>query len=556
MTSNDEHMKVPFRSLSDMFTHAFSMYFDRPMITTHFGVVYTYGQINALATSFSSFLLNELNMKKGDRIAFVMPNIQQMPVLLVGAIRAGITVVNVNPQYTSREMHYQLLDAGATAIVILENFADKLSEIIDYTMVKNVVITRLGDMMPPVKGFFLNAVNRILYKTGRGVKFRGYYSFRRAIRLGSKSPVDPESCDPGDIAFLQYTGGTTGIPKGAELSNYNLLANIEQALLEYGSVLEKGEEKIILALPLYHVFALTINFLLITRIGGHGRLVVDPRKIHSLVKIIRDFRPTILTGVNTLYNALTYDRNFSKLDFSGLKLVVGGGSSIQKSVAERWQNLTGTFILEGYGMTECSPLVCVGPIEQKEYTGNIGKPTAYTQIRIVDDSGADITEIDKPGELWIKGPQVSKGYWNRESDNEQCFTDGWFHSGDIGVWKEGGFIRLVDRKKDMILVSGFNVYPNEIEEVVTTHMKVVEAAAIGVSDRGSGERVKVFAVRSDSSLTAEELINYCYQYLAHYKVPKYVEFVDSLPKSNVGKILRAKLREREKSRKADNLNGE
>lgn len=537
-------MKVPFRSLSDMFTHAFSSYFDRPMITS-FGTVYTYGQINALATSFSSFLLNELKMKKGDRIALVMPNVQQMPVLLVGALRAGVTIVNVNPQYTSREMHYQLLDAGVTAIVILENFADRLSEIIEYTMVKNVVITRLGDMMSPIKGFALNLVNRLFNSTGRGVRFHGYYSFRQAIRLGAKSPVEPEPVDPDDIAFLQYTGGTTGIPKGAELSHYNLLTNIEQALLEYGSILEKGEEKIISALPLYHVFALTINFLLISRIGGHGILVVDPRKIHRLVKIIRDFKPTILTGVNTLYNALTYDRDFSKLDFSCLKLVVGGGSSIQKSVAERWQELTGTFILEGYGMTECSPLVCVGPIDQKCYTGNIGKPTAYTKIRIVDDGGADITEVDKPGELWIKGPQVSRGYWYREHDNEQSFTDGWFHSGDIGVWKEDGFIRLVDRKKDMILVSGFNVYPNEIEEVVSTHVKVVEAAAIGVRDKGSGERVKVFAVRSDPSLTEEELIRYCYQYLAHYKVPKHVEFVDSLPKSNVGKILRAKLRERE-----------
>ncbi|MBQ8707254.1 MAG: AMP-binding protein [Succinivibrionaceae bacterium] len=541
---NEGRLEVPFRSLADMFAHACSAYADRPMATC-FGTTCTYGRIGHLSICFSSYLLNRLRMKKGDRIALVMPNILQMPVAIIGALRAGLVIVNVNPQYTSREMHYQLLDAGVTTIVILENFADRLAEIIDYTMVRHVIVTRLGDLLGPVKGRALDFVNRRLNKTGRGVRFGGYCSFRQALKLGRQAPVEPVKSDPDDIAFIQYTGGTTGIPKGAVLSNYNLLANIQQALLEYGPVLENGRERIISALPLYHVFALTVNFLLVTWVGAHSCLVPDPRKIRYLVKVFRDFRPSIMTGVNTLYNALTFNRDFAKVDFSSLKLVVGGGCSVQKSVAERWQRITGTFILEGYGMTECSPLVCVGPVEQKTYTGSIGRATRFTQIRIVDEKGCDIHDRDTPGELWIKGPQVTRGYWNRESDNASSFTDGWFHSGDIGVWKEDGFIRLVDRKKDMILVSGFNVYPNEIEEVICTNAKVAEAAAIGVPSSSSGERVKVFVVRRDASLTEEELVAYCYQYLAHYKVPKHVEFVNSLPKSNIGKILRARLRQME-----------
>ncbi len=553
MEANNEHfsqldetteLQVPFRSLSDMFTHACSEFSSRPMLTS-FGCTYTYGEIDRIATSFASFLVNDLHMVKGDRIALVMPNMLQLPVAIIGSIRAGMIIVNVNPQYTAREMHYQLLDAGVTTVVILENFASKLSEIIDYTQIKHIVVARLGDMLGLIKGTALNCFNYLVNRPKIKSALPSFYTFNQALRLGKSKPLDDVHLAPNDIAFLQYTGGTTGVPKGAILSHYNLLSNIEQALLEYGSVLDKGRERIVSALPLYHVFALTINFLLITRMGGHSCLIVDPRKIHRLVKAIAWFRPTIMTGVNTLYNALTFDPDFTKLDFTSLKLVIGGGCSVQKAVADRWQKLTGTFILEGYGMTECSPLVCVGPMEQNTYTGYIGRPAKFTMVRIVNSDGEVVTNLDEPGELWIKGPQVCRGYWYRDSDNMHSFTDGWFHSGDIGVWKEDRFIRLVDRKKDMILVSGFNVYPNEIEEVIATNPKVIESAAIGVKSAASGERVKVFVVRRDQSLTSDELINYCYKFLAHYKVPKVVEFVESLPKSNVGKILRAKLREME-----------
>ncbi len=549
-------LRLPYRSLADMFTHVCSAWADRPMLEG-MGVSLTYGEIDRMAAAFSSYLINVLGMRKGDRIAMVMPNIIQMPVAIIASLRAGLTVVNVNPQYTSREMHYQLLDAEVTAVVILENFAGRLAEIMDYTLVRHVVVARIGDMRGRASAFFLNKINYLVHRTGEGLRnLRTFRTFRQALKLGQSSPADMVHPDSGDIAFLQYTGGTTGIPKGAILTHANLLSNIEQTLLEYGSILEEGRERIMSALPLYHVFALTINFLLIARIGGCSCLIVDPRKIPALVRSIRSFRPTVITGVNTLFNALTFSPDFPSIDFSTLKLVVGGGCAVQKAVAERWQKITGTFILEGYGMTECSPLVCVGPADQKIYTGNIGRPVSYTEVRIVDPEGKEITAMNEPGELWIRGPQVCRGYWYRDADTRGSFTDGWFHSGDIGVWRENRFIRLVDRKKDMILVSGFNVYPNEIEEVIATNSKVVEAAAIGVRDPGSGERVKVFVVRKDPSLTSQELTEFCQKYLAHYKIPKYVEFVDSLPKSNVGKILRNRLREmeREKEREKDRRN--
>lgn len=538
----EEKLTLSYKSLGEMYNKIFQKYLDRPMLS-NLGTVFTYHDIDRLSSAFASFLINELHMKKGERIALVMPNIIQLPIAIIGAIRAGIVVVNINPQYTSREIHFILLDAGVNTIVMVENFADRLSEIIDYTQIRHVILTKIGDMLPQPKRFLVDLVNRLFFKGKPKYNLPNFYPFRRALSRGKKEGLDSVSVTPSDLAFLQYTGGTTGKPKGALLTHRNLLSNIEQILAEFSEVLVPGQERILSALPLYHVFALTVNLLMVSRIGAHARLITDPRKIASLVREIASFKPTFITGVNTLFNALTHNRNFAGLDFSFIKYVVGGGCAVQKNVAERWNNITGTFILEGYGMTECSPLVCVCAHDTKSYTGNIGKPVLWTKVRIVDNAGHDIIEKDVPGELWISGPQVAGGYWNRDEDTRSSFQDGWFHSGDIGVWQDGGVIKLVDRKKDMILVSGFNVYPNEIEEVVSSHSKVVEAGAIGVKSVSSGEVVKVFVVRSDNSLTKEELQEYCYSKLAHYKVPKQIEFVSNLPKSNIGKILRTKLRE-------------
>lgn len=545
--SKNGTINLEFRSLNEMYNHVFQEYHDCPMFS-NLNTIYTYHEIDKLSGAFASFLINEFHMKKGDRIALVMPNIIQLPIAIIGAIRAGIVVVNINPQYTSREMHFLLLDAGVNTIVMLENFADRLSEIIDYTLVRNVVLTKIGDMHPQPKRFFIDVINRLFYKGKPKYNIPNFYSFRKALSIGKKVGLDSVDIMPNDLAFLQYTGGTTGQPKGALLSHRNLLANIEQILSEFSEVFENGKERILSALPLYHVFALTVNLLMVSRIGAHAALITDPRRIKNLVRVIGKFKPTFIPGVNTLFNALTYNKTFTQLDFSTIKFVIGGGCSVQKNVAERWNAVTGTFILEGYGMTECSPLVCVCSHNTKSYTGNIGKPVVSTKVRIVDSEGHDIIDLNTPGELWIKGPQVSCGYWNREKETRNSFSNGWFHSGDIGVWQEGGVIKLVDRKKDMILVSGFNVYPNEIEEVVSSHGKVIEAGAIGVKSATSGEQVKVFVVRSDNSLTEEELLEYCYVNLAHYKVPKKIEFVSSIPKSNIGKILRNKLREIEKAK--------
>ncbi len=543
----EKKLSLPYKSLCEMYNEVFQKYYDRPMLT-NLGTTYSYHDIDRLSGAFASFLINELHMKKGNRIALVMPNIIQLPIAIIGAIRAGIVVVNINPQYTSREIHYILLDAGVNTIVMVENFADRLSEIIDYTLVRNVILTKIGDMFSQPKRFIIDWVNRIFYKGKPKYHLPNFYPFRKALSLGKNVGVESIQFSPNDLAFLQYTGGTTGRPKGALLSHKNLLANIEQILAEFGEVFDLGHERVLSALPLYHVFALTVNLLMVSRIGAQAQLITDPRKISNLVQEIDNFKPTFITGVNTLFNALVHNKSFASLDFSYIKYVVGGGCAVQRSVAEKWNNVTGTFILEGYGMTECSPLVSVCSHKTKSYTGNIGKPVLGTQVRIVDNEGRDIVDKDMPGELWIKGPQVASGYWNREEASRNSFCNGWFHSGDIGVWQDDGVIKLVDRKKDMILVSGFNVYPNEIEEVVSSHRKVVEAGAIGVQSNSSGEQVKVFVVRSDNTLTEEELQQYCYSKMAHYKVPKKIEFVSSLPKSNIGKILRTKLRELEASK--------
>lgn len=532
-------------SLSDMFSQVFQQFAEKPMLTS-MGKTYTYREIGNLSENFGSYLINSLHMQKGERIALVMPNIIQFPIALIGALRAGMVVVNVNPQYTAREMHYQILDAGATTIVIIENFADKLSEIIDYTLVKNVIITKIGDMLDNPKKFVVNAICRFFMHGKPEYKLQKAVTFNHALRHGEKKHLYGVDIEPEDLAFLQYTGGTTGRPKGAMLSNANLLANIEQCCKEYGFILVKGEEKIIAALPLYHVFSLTVNLLLGSKIGGEIDLIADPRRFNNFVEEFLRFQPTLIAGVNTLFNAMTFNDKFLSHFIKGnLKIVMGGGMSVQKSVAERWEKITGTFIREGYGLTECSPVVAVSKPSLQGYTGCIGEPVYGTEVKIVGENGKVITEKNEPGELYVKGPQVTKGYWKREKDNLNSFDGDWFKTGDIAAWQDNNQLKLVDRKKDMILISGFNVYPNEIEEVVAMHDKVKEVAAIGVKS-STGEAVKIFVVKKEHSLTKEELIAHCYNYLTNYKVPKLVEFVNDLPKSNIGKILRIKLKELEK----------
>ena len=448
-------------------------------------------------------------MEKGERLAIVMPNILQFPVAMLGAIKAGLVLVNINPQYTPRELNGVLLNSGARAVIVLENFARNVEEVEPFTSVDYVIVTRLGDMFPPVKGFLFNL----------------------ALKLSKKT------------VQWDFSGGTTGFPKGAMLTNRNLLSNMEQCVEMYRPVITMGEERVLTALPLYHVFALTINCLLMLRIGAESDLVTDPRNMAKLSKELRRFRPTVFMGVNTLFNGLNNCPDFQKNPVRSFHLVIGGGMAVQRPVAERWKELTGSFVLEGYGLTECSPLVAVNPCTQTEYSGTIGVPVPSTIVKIVGDDGSEITEYEKPGELVVKGPQVMKGYWNRQDVNGMVLRYGWFHTGDMAVWLENGNIRLVDRKKDMILVSGFNVFPSEIEEVCAMNPKVLEVCAIGVKSGSSGERVKVFVVKKDPSLTEKELIAHCQKFLTRYKVPKIVEFVDRMPKTNVGKILRRRLRE-------------
>ncbi|MCR4554655.1 MAG: AMP-binding protein [Succinivibrionaceae bacterium] len=543
-------LKLEYSSLAELFDDILKKYAQNPMLRS-FGVCYTYEQIDELSRNFANYLLHSLHMQKGERIALIMPNLIQMPIAIIGALRAGMVVVNVNPQYTSREIHYQILDSGASTIVILENFADRLSEIIDYTLIKTVIVTKLGDMFANPKRFIFNLINRYFYHGCPEYKFLAKtVTFHHALRHGSRVDYEPQNISLDDLAFLQYTGGTTGRPKGALLSNRNLLSNLEQIELLYGNVIHRGKERIMAALPLYHVFALTVNFLFMSKIGGYIDLITDPRKINVLVKELISFRPTAITGVNTLFNALTFNDEFAnKGRNNDLHLVVGGGMAIQRSVAQRWKKITGTYIIEGYGLTECSPLVAVVSADEGEYTGSIGNPVPFTRVKIMDEHDQEITGCDREGELWVKGPQVTSGYWKREDDTRNAISDGWFKTGDIVIRLPNNQLKIVDRKKDMILVSGFNVFPNEIEEVVATHYKVKEVAAIGVKSSNSGEQVKIFVVKKDPSLTQEEIIAHCYKYLAHYKVPKKVEFMHDLPKSNVGKILRMELRKLENERR-------
>ncbi len=529
-----------YSSLIELFENAVTRYADQPAFI-NMGEVMTFRKLEERSRAFAAYLQNQLKLQKGDRIALMMPNLLQYPVALFGVLRAGMVVVNINPLYTPRELEYQLKDSGASAIVIVSNFAHTLEKVVYNTQVKHVILTRMGDQLSTVKGTLVNFVVKYIKRLVPKYHLPGAISFRLALQQGRRLQYVKPDITNDDLAFLQYTGGTTGIPKGAMLTHRNMQANLMQAKAAYSPLLQEGHELVVTALPMYHIYALTVNCLLFVEMGGQNLLITNPRDIPEMVKEFSRYAITAMTGVNTLFNALLNNREFQQLDLSTLRLSVGGGASVQKTVAERWEKLTGHHILEGYGLTESSPLVTGNPYDLKHYNGSIGLPVSSTDVRIVGEDGNDV-EPGEPGELWVRGPQVMRGYWQQPAATEDILKEGWLLTGDIVTADEQGFLRIVDRKKDMILVSGFNVYPNEIEEVVSQHPKVSEVAAIGVPSEFSGEAVKVFVVRRDPSLTEDELITHCRRNLTGYKVPRLFEFRDELPKSMVGKILRRELR--------------
>lgn len=501
----------------------------------------SYSELEKQSRNFGAYL-HSIGLQPGDKIALMMPNILQYPIALFGAIRAGIIVVNTNPLYTPREMLLQFNDSGVKAIVIAENFAHNLQEILDQTSIKHVILASIGEMLGMVKGMITNFVIRNVKKMVPAFKIANAITFTNALKKGSAYQLPDVTSGPDDTIILQYTGGTTGIAKGAMLTNMNLLANLEQIKVIFLSVLEQDKELSLCPLPMYHIFAFTVNCLALMSLGCPSVLIVNPRDIPSLVKEWKKYKVSIFPAVNTLFIALLNNEEFKKMDFKDLKVPFAGGMALQSSVAERWKKATGVRIVEGYGLTETSPVACVNPLDGSERAGSIGYPVPSTDMRLVDDNGNEVPQGEN-GEIQIKGPQVMKGYYNKPEETAIAIKDGWFNSGDIGMMEADGFFRIVDRKKDMILVSGFNVYPNEIEDVATMHPKVLEAAAIGVLDEKCGEHVKLFIVKRDPSLTKEELMEHMKKNLTNYKRPKDIEFRDDLPKSNVGKILRRKLKD-------------
>ncbi len=532
-----------FTSVKDILEKSCQRFADSPAYS-NMGVTLRYRDIDRLSRDFAAFLQG-LGLDKRDRVAIMMPNVLQYPVALFGVLRAGMVVVNVNPLYTPRELEHQLNDSGAAVIVIVENFAHTLQQVLDKTMVKTVVMTQLGDLFPFPKRTLVNFVVKYLKKRVPAWKIPAAVPFRRALRAGAGQTLTDVPLNRNDLAFLQYTGGTTGVSKGAMLTHGNLVANLQQASAWLSSVSTPGKEIIVTALPLYHIFSLTVNGLTFMKAGGHNVLITNPRDMPGFVKELGKIRFTAITGVNTLFNGLLGTPGFDRLDFGALKLSMAGGMAVQRAVAENWRQVTGTPLIEGYGLTETSPLVTGNPLAVKEYNGSIGLPLPSTELSIRDDEDRELgIGQDQAGEICIRGPQVMRGYWNRPEETAKIMTrDGFLRTGDVGYVDERGYVRIVDRKKDMILVSGFNVYPNEIEDVVALHPGVLEVAAVGVPDERSGEVVKIVVVRKDPALSAEALIDHCRQHLTGYKVPRRIEFRTELPKSNVGKILRRLLRD-------------
>jgi len=531
-----------FQSLGEMFGKSVAQYRDR-VAYINMGVELTYGELDTLSRNFAAYLQSVLKLPKGARIAIMMPNVLQYPVCMFGALRTGYVVVNCNPLYTPRELEHQLKDSGAEAIVILENFAHTLEQVLARTPVKHIVMARLGDLLGFPKGLIVNLVVKYVKKMVPGWSLPRAVSFGAALAKGASAEFKPVAVTQEDLAFLQYTGGTTGVSKGAMLTHRNILANVTQAHAWIRpAIREDGKELVVTALPLYHIFALTANCFTFIKIGASNLLITNPRDIPGFTAELAKYPFTVITGVNTLFNALLNNDAFNALNFSALKVTLGGGMAVQKAVAEKWKRVTGKPLIEAYGLTETSPAAVMNPLDTAAYNGAIGVPISSTDVAIRDDAGIDV-KLGERGELCIRGPQVMKGYYNRPEETANVvMADGFLRTGDVAVMDEKGFVRIVDRKKDMILVSGFNVYPNEVEDVVALHPGVLEVAAVGVPNEKSGEAVKIFVVRKDPVLTAETLIAHCREHLTGYKVPGQVEFRDDLPKTNVGKILRRELR--------------
>lgn len=533
-----------YESLVEMFETAVKRHPDMPAYI-NMGQVLTFRKLEERSRAFAAYLQNELRLEKGDRVALMMPNLLQYPIALFGALRAGLVIVNVNPLYTPRELEHQLNDSGAKAIVIVSNFAATLEKVVFNTQVEHVILTRMGDQLSFGKRTLVNFVVKYIKKLVPKYKLPHAVSFREALSIGKQRQYVKPNLESSDLAFLQYTGGTTGVAKGAMLTHANMVANVFQAKWVAQPLLKDAKVRVAaIPLPMYHVFALSVNCLLFIELGVTGLLITNPRDIPGFVKELKKQRIVALCGVNTLFNALLNNEHFKEVDFSALRLSVGGGAAIQGAVAKRWFETTGCHIIEGYGMTECSPLIAASRWDSTEHTGSIGVPVPNTDIRIMDDVGNEVP-MGERGELWVKGPQVMKGYWNRPEDTAEVLHDGWMATGDIVEMGQDLNLRIVDRKKDMIIVSGFNVYPNEIEDVVAHNPKVNEVVAVGVPHPVSGEIIKIFVTKKDESLTREELRSYCRQFLTGYKIPKEIEFRDELPKTNVGKILRRVLRDEE-----------
>ncbi|GAB3333168.1 long-chain fatty acid--CoA ligase [Marilutibacter aestuarii] len=531
-----------FPSVVSVLENAIDNYRARPAFS-NLGKTLTYAEIDELSRQFAAYLLGELKLKKGDRVAIMLPNCLQYPIATFGVLRAGLTVVNTNPMYTARELRHQLVDSGASVVLVLDNFGDTVQEVVRDTPVKQVITTGLGDMLGFPKGNIVNFVLKYVKKMVPEYNIPGAVRFRATLEAGRRHELPTVEIAPSDIAFLQYTGGTTGVAKGAMLTHRNLVANMQQSAAWVGTNVRYGEEVIITALPLYHIFALTANGLVFMKFGGLNHLITNPRDMPGFVKELKSVPFTAITGVNTLFNGLLNTPGFDEIDFSRLHLTLGGGMAVQRSVAERWKKVTGVTLVEAYGLTETSPAACINPMDLKDYNGAIGLPIPSTDACIKDEDG-NVLPVGEVGELCIKGPQVMKGYWNRPEETANVLDpEGWLHTGDMARMDEQGYFYIVDRKKDMILVSGFNVYPNEVEDVIASMPEVLEVAAVGVPDEHSGEVVKVVIVKKDPGLTEDQVKAHARENLTGYKHPRIVEFRSELPKTNVGKILRRELRD-------------
>lgn len=538
----EELPPLPYRSVREMIENAFEAHPDRPSFT-NMGTTLTYRQIDTLSMQFACYLQQSLGLVRGERVAIMLPNILQYPVVMTGIFRAGLVVVNVNPLYTARELEHQLSDSGAKCIIVLENFAHVLAEVIDKTAIEHVVTTGIGDLLNFPKGLITNLVLRYVRRSVPSFSLPGSVVFKKALNIGSGEELTSVELGFADIAFLQYTGGTTGVSKGAMLSHRNMVCNVQQSIVWQGDAYVGFDSIIaITALPLYHIFSLQGNCLTVMAQGGLNVLITNPRDFKAFVKEIAKYRFNLFTGVNTLFAALMNTPGFSDVDFSALRICIGGGMAVQPAVAKEWLEVTNNTILQGYGLTETSPGAIVNPITS-EFTGAIGLPLPSTDVTIRDDDG-NVLAVGDIGEICIKGPQVMDGYWQRPEETEKVMLPGgWLRTGDIGRMADDGYVFIEDRKKDMILVSGFNVYPNEVENIVVEMDGILEAAAIGVPDEHSGETVKVYAVRKHDGVSEQDVIDYCRKNLTKYKCPKTVEFRDDLPKTNVGKILRRALRD-------------